>query len=239
MTGSDPVNHDEGVPSRNRRKVYVEDGYYHAYNRGVEKRDIFLDDQDYRVFLSFMKAYLSAPETPFLHPVAQVTGSDPVRLRPLGSFFGKVSLLAYCLMPNHFHLLIQQTPTNGMTEFIRALCTSYSMYFNKKYVRVGTLFQGVYKATHVDSDRYLLHLTRYIHLNPFELTGSDPVNEYPYSSYVYYLGRKHTGWLHPEQVLSYFRSAQQISFRDTSSYQSFVEDYKEDPRSAIEGLAID
>ena len=239
LTGSDPVKHDRTMPSRNRRKIYVENGYYHTYNRGVEKRDIFLDDQDYRVFLSFMKAYLSPPESKFIHPVTQVTGSDPVRLRPLGSFFGKVSLLAYCLMPNHFHLLLQQAPTNGMTEFIRALCTSYTMYFNKKYIRVGTLFQGIYKAALIDSDAYLLHLSRYIHLNPIELTGSDPVNEYPYSSYLYYLGKKHAGWLHPEHVLSYFQTAQQISFRDTSSYQSFVEDYVEDPRSAVKGLAID
>lgn len=126
-----------------------------------------------------------------------------------------------------------------MTEFIRALCTSYTMYFNKKYVRVGTLFQGAYKATLVDSDPYILHLTRYIHLNPIELTGSDPVNEYPYSSYAHYLGKKQAKWIHREYVLSYFRTAQQTHFHDLLSYESFVEDYREDPREAIEMLAID
>ena len=126
-----------------------------------------------------------------------------------------------------------------MTEFIRALCTSYTMYFNKKYVRVGTLFQGAYKATLVDSDPYILHLTRYIHLNPIELTGSDPVNEYPYSSYGYYLGKKRAKWVHPEYVLSYFRTAQRMHFQDLLSYESFVEDYREDPREAIGMFAID
>ncbi len=176
------------MPARNRVKIFLENALYHVYNRGVEKRVIFLDDQDFRVFLSFIRAYLCPPQsTPLVHPVTQVTGSDPVRLRPLKSFFGEISLLAYCLMPNHFHLLLRQSPKDAMTRFIRALCTSYAMYFNKKYERVGTLFQGTYRAIRVYEDAYLLHLSRYIHLNPLELTGFDPAKivEYPYSSYAY------------------------------------------------------
>ena len=79
-------------------------------------------------------------------------------------------------MTNHFHLLIHQVTQTGVTEFVRALCTSYSMYFNKKYHRVGHLFQGVFKAAHVDRDAYLLHLTRYIHRNPLKVTGLNPVS---------------------------------------------------------------
>lgn len=233
------------MPSRNIVKFYVPNGYYHAYNRGVEKREIFLDDQDYRVFLSFIRSYLSPPQKKLSHPLAGETGLNPVRIRPLRSFYEEVSLLAYCLMPNHFHLLLYQTPAKGMTEFIQALCTSYSMYFNKKYRRVGHLFQGVFKAALVDSDPYLLHLTRYIHLNPREGTGLNPVkdpvkaSEYPYSSYPHYLGKKHAEWVHPEHVLAYFRSAQRRDFRDFLSYESFVEDYAADPREAIIGLVTD
>lgn len=233
------------MPSKNRIKIFVENGFYHVYNRGVEKRDIFMDEQDYLVFLSFLKSYLSPPSDHFLHPVSQVTGSDPVRLRVLGSYFKSVKLLAYCLMPNHFHLLLQQVPKNGMTEFMRALSTSYVMYFNKKYERVGTLFQGIYKAAIVDTDTYLLHLTRYIHLNPFEMTGemtgSDPVKTsgYPYSSYAYYLGLKHAQWVKPSLVLSFFRSARREHFSDYLSYQDFVEDYAEEPRSIVGSLTID
>lgn len=231
------------MPSRNRIKIYVDDGHYHVYNRGVEKRDIFQDDQDYRVFFSFLKSYLSPIDEHNKHPLldVNVTGPGPVRIRPLKSFFGHVSLLSYCLMPNHFHLLLYQHPSDGMKRFVHALCTSYTMYFNRKNKRVGPLFQGPYKAVFVDRDMYLLHLTRYIHLNPLSLTGPGPVNvrKYPYSSYPYYLRLKQASWLHPEDVLAYFRSAQRKDYRDILSYESFVEDYGEDSAAMVGKLAID
>lgn len=232
------------MPSRNRIKIYIRDSHYHVYNRGVEKRDIFQDDQDYRVFLSFLKSYLSPINEQSKHPLIEVTGPGPVRVRPLKFFFGEVSLLSYCLMPNHFHLLLYQQPTDGMQRFIQALCTSYTMYFNKKYKRIGPLFQGPYKAVIIDNDSYLLHLTRYIHLNPLDLRGlTGPglvkVKEYLYSSYSYYLRLKQASWLHPEYILEYFRSAQRKDYRDFLSYESFVEDYNEDSRFVIGKLAID
>ncbi len=229
------------MPSSNRVKIYVECGYYHVYNRGVEKRVIFQDDQDHRVFLSYLKSYLSSVFQQTSHPILEVTGPGPVRIRPLKSFFEEVSLLCYCLMPNHFHLLLHQVPSDGMQRFIQALCTSYTMYFNKKYKRVGPLFQGPYKAVFVDRDSYLLHLTRYIHLNPKEVTGPGPVTarEYVYSSYPYYLRLKQAAWLHPEYVLDYFRSAQRKDYRDFLSYESFVEDYGEDSKFVIGKTAID
>ncbi len=240
-----PCHYDSGMPSQNTVKIYVPDGYYHSYNRGVEKRRIFLDDQDYRVFLSFIKAYLSpqATNTSLEHPLAELTGSRPVRIRPLRSFAEDVSLLCYCLMPNHFHLLLYQKEADGMARFFQALCTSYSMYFNKRYHRIGTLFQGPYKAAYVDGDSYLLHLSRYIHLNPGELrlTGPRPVTarEYPYSSYPYYLHLKQAAWLHPDYILDYFRSARRKDYRDFLSYESFVEDYGEDSRFVIGKMTID
>lgn len=230
------------MPSKNRVKTYVENGYYHTYNRGVEKRNIFIDDQDYRVFLQFLKNYLSPPPKIITHPVQAVTGSGPVRLRPLKTFFEEITLCAYCLMPNHFHFLINQTNKDSMTRFIQALCTSYSMYFNKKYKRIGTLFQGPYKAVLVMEDSYLLHLSRYIHLNPIELlTGPGPVKpeNYSYSSYPHYLGKKKALWINPEPVLGFFKSARRRNLRDFFSYQSFVEDYLEDPRELLGSLSID
>lgn len=244
LTGSRPVIYYRCMPSQNTVKLYVSGGYYHAYNRGVEKREIFLDDQDHRVFLSFLKAYLSPqldPKIVLEHPLAKMTGSRPVRIRPLRSFAEEVSLLAYCLMPNHFHLLLHQIEADSMARFLQALCTSYSMYFNKRYKRIGTLFQGPYKAAYVDSDSYLLHVSRYIHLNPLELTRSRPVTmrEYSYSSYPYYLRLKQAAWLHPERVLNYFRSAQRKDYRDILSYESFVEDYGEDSSAMVGKLAVD
>lgn len=246
LTGPSLVNHNGFMPSKNRVKTYIENGYYHIYNRGVEKRDIFIDDQDYRVFLHFLKNYLSSPPKLLTHPVQEVTGSGPVRLRPFKTFFGEISLLAYCLMPNHFHFLIKQANKNSMTRFIQALCTSYSMYFNKKYKRIGTLFQGPYKAALVMEDSYLLHLSRYIHLNPTELlTGPGPARvpikpgNYSYSSYPYYLGKKRAPWINPKPIISFFKSARRRNLRDFFSYQSFVEDYLEDPRELLGSLSID
>ena len=176
------------MPAKNSVKQFVENGYYHLYNRGVEKRDIFLNDQDYAVFLHYLKKYLD-PEL----------GSDP------HSIANEIDLLAFCLMPNHFHLLVRQRTISGITKLIRAICTNYVMYFNKKYERVGTLFQGKYKAALIGDDNYLLHISRYIHLNPFP--GSDP-KAYKYSSYRYYLGHKNALWVKPEEILRFFKSPQ-------------------------------
>lgn len=192
------------MPAKNSVKQYIEDGYYHIYNRGVEKRNIFLDPQDYSVFLHYLKKYLDP-----------ASGSDPKSLA------NEVDLLAFCLMPNHFHLLIKQSKKDGITKLMRAVTTCYVMYFNEKYQRVGTLFQGKYKAALVLEDIYLLHLTRYIHLNP----GSDPFR-YPYSSLSCYLGNQKIKWVKPDFILSYFKKSQKHAKNDHFSYLPFVEDYR-------------
>lgn len=198
------------MPAKNSVKQYVENSYYHLYNRGVEKRQIFLDNQDYSVFLHYLKLYLSD------------TLSDS-GFNPNKSLSKEVDLLAFCLMPNHFHLLIKQNTKNAITRLMRGVCTRYSMYFNTKYRRVGGLFQGIYKAVLIDQEPYLLHLSRYIHLNPSSDSGFNP-ESYNYSSYQYYLGQKHAGWLKPEPILSFFKSAQKSHLKECLSYQSFVED---------------
>lgn len=232
------------MPSRNTIKQYIENGHYHIYNRGVEKRNIFKDEQDYRVFLHLLKTLLSPLSKEFRHPLSEVTGFNPVRFRPLlKTLHGEVELLAYCLMPNHFHLLLKQTTRSGMSDLMRRLSTAYSMYFNKKYRRVGHLFQGIYKAAYVDEDSYLLHLSRYIHLNPLELalTGFNLVKatEYPYSSYAYYLGKKNADWINPRPILAFFKTRQRMGLKDFFSYESFVEDFKEDPKETVGTLAIE
>ena len=112
-----------------------------------------------------------------------------------------------------------------MTEFIRAVSTSYAMYFNKKYKRVGSLFQGVYKAVSVDEDSYLLHLSRYIHRNPL-VTGSDPVTmeKYPYSSMSNFLNPSQRPWITTNKILEYFDA----SANPGLSYKEFVYMIEED-----------
>jgi len=207
------------VPSKNSQKLYLENGYYHIYNRGAGKGEIFLVDQDYKVFIHFLEKYL-----------------DPKSERTLAS---EVKLLAYCLMPNHFHLFVHQTSRDGIVKLMRSLCTSYSMYFNKRYERSGTLFQGVYKAAIIETEPYFLHLSRYIHLNPREMTEN--WREYLYSSYKVYLGDIKIPWLNPVPVLNFFKMAKsnKSTLSKHFSYQSFVEDYATDPKEDLQELAID
>lgn len=216
------------MPAKNVIKQYLEGGFYHIYNRGVEKRMIFIDGLDYKMFLSYLKNYLIPPY--------------PEQVRPVrtSKIHEVIQLVCYCLMPNHFHLLIKQATQFGIISFMRRLTNAYTKYFNERYKRIGPLFQGRYKAVLVTEEPYLLHLTRYIHLNPIELTRyRSNLLAYPYSSYGDYLEKRKTNWLHPEEILSFFKTARKTKLIDLLSYQSFVEDYKEDSGKILGEMALD
>ena len=226
------------MPSRNVVKTYVKDGYYHIYNRGVEKRKIFKSSQDYKVFLKYLKEYLTPPpKTEDLKTIFTLQGATFKGVpRQPKNYAKKIELVAFCLMPNHFHLLIKQTSENDMKDFMRSLATRYSMYFNKKYERVGKLFQGHYKAVLITDDTYLLHLSRYIHLNVSEYS-TNLVKAY--SSYADYLGIRKTKWLNPELVLTFFNKAVLPELEKINSYKNFVEKYKEDSKTKLGGLTLE
>ena len=227
------------MAAKYRVKQYVEGGFYHVYNRGVERRRIFLDDQDYRVFLHLLKFYLSEPQTPNEHPLQSLTGFTPVKLRPLKTLHGSVELHCYCLMPTHFHLLLKQRDERSMEKLLRRILTNYSMYFNRRYERVGHLFQGAYKAVLVDEDNYLLHLSRYIHQNP-TLTKRY-LHQYPYSSYSDYIGEKRTPWLTTSFILDFFKVPKndELKLKEFANYKGFVENYDQEPEEIIGKLAIE
>lgn len=201
-------------------KTYVQGGYYHLYNRGVEKRKIFLDERDYKVFLHFLKRYLQPQDK---DEISWVLGR-------ITSLVEEIDLLAYCLMPNHFHLLVKQKTIEGIKKLMGRMGTCYGMYFNKEQKRVGSLFQSVYKAVLIENDEQLLHVSRYIHQNPLGLKEHHfpKLVDYPYSSYGEYLGIRKTKWVKPEEILAFFRSARRIGDTDCVSYQSFVEGFKGD-----------
>lgn len=217
------------MPAKNSVKEFVSDSFYHLYNRGVEKRIIFNDEQDYTVFLSYLKTYLVPKDIVAL----QKTLKDPdvswkikdrvLKELRLNNFAGDVTLVSYCLMPNHFHLLVKQREAESIDRFMNSLCTRYAMYFNKKHKRVGVLFQDHYKAVRVVTDEQLLHLSRYIHSNPTKSTKlasqGAPLQTYMYSSYQDYLGLRRTSWVASNMVLGYFKNKSMGSY----SYQSFVE----------------
>ena len=141
---------------------FSEGEYYHIYNRGVEKRDIFMERRDYDRFIKLLYATNSTKPVVY-REIENKLFSEIDREQQL------VAIGAYCLMPNHFHLLVKEMSEGGISKFMEKLGTGYSMYFNKKYKRSGFLFQGNFKAEHVDSDEYLKYLYSYIHLNPVKL----------------------------------------------------------------------
>lgn len=229
------------MPRRNTVKIYISDGIYHIYNRGVDKRKIFLDDEDYKVFLRLLKDSLSPQQNPKKSPIYFSLQGSTLQVKRLPkNFNSKVLLLGYCLMPNHFHLLIKQKDKIDMKEFMRSIITRYSMYFNKKYDRVGSLFQSIYKAVLVMDESYLLHLSRYIHRNPLKINKE---LSYSYSSYLEYLKRRNTSWIDTNNILSIFKNEikNDISLlrRDFESYQKFVEDADVPSERLLGNLIID
>lgn len=208
------------MPAKGAIKYYIENSIYHIYNRGVEKRKIFLDEQDYKVFLTCLKQYLSNPE---FEPKRQILQGQTLQYHPSKNYFTQIELLAFCLMPNHVHLLIKQTDKNSIQKFTQSLFTRYSIYFNRKYKRSGPLFQGRYKATNVINKDYLLDVSRYIHKNPLKYTRNliDC-----YSSYSTYLGLNNTIWINTKIILDYFNKSSFIKSKNIKSYKKFIEKFK-------------
>lgn len=148
----------------NRNWKFATGEFYHLYSRGVDKKEIFSDQYDFDRFVKFL--YLA-------------NNSSPITLRnvPPDAFSldkddTLIDIGAYCLMPNHFHILVREHTEGGISKFMSKLLTSHSTFFNNKYKRSGTLFDGRFKARHADTDEYLKYLFAYIHLNPVKLIDS-------------------------------------------------------------------
>ena len=208
------------MPVKNIVKVYKENSFYHIYNRGVAGQRIFKDSADYKMFLFYLKFYLSASN--LQGPTLKVSPS-----RLLNNYHDHIKLAAYCLMPNHYHLLIHQKEKHLIKDFMRSMGTKYSLYFNRKYKRRGPLFEGNYKAVLldlVDSDEQLIYLSKYIHLNPIDILPSrSNLEGYKYSSYGNYLGRFSQDWVKPKLVLDKYKTENKLL-----SYKDYVEKIKED-----------
>lgn len=182
--------------------------YYHIYNRGIDKRRIFLCDRDYQRFLKTIKIC-----------------NDKFTLRsfslqenlPLKNKNHNVSVINYCLMPNHYHFTLKQLSRDGISQFLQRMGTSYTKYFNTKYKRSGRLFEYSYKAISIESDDQLLHLSRYIHLNPVLGGLVKNPNQYSWSSYNSYFEENKNEQCDKIPILSFFSSA--------DSYKKFVLDH--------------
>lgn len=177
------------------RKPFASDEWYHCYTRGVDKRRTFQNQRDYHRFLQLL--YLANSDT-FLHRSDLKLPHAEILKRPRGAQL--VSIAAFCLMTNHFHIVIREAKDGGISRFMQKVLIAYSMYFNIKNSRVGNLFVKPFRSKHIADDEYLQHVVRYIHLNPLEVFEPDwkqgrvtiptsleeKLHAYPYSSLASY-----------------------------------------------------
>lgn len=200
------------------REPFALEEWYHCLNRGVDKREVFLTHHDYERFLMLLASANS--NTP-VHLGEYRQGSTLAEVVTTQQEKPLVSLGAYCLMPNHFHLLLKEITEGGIALFMQKVGTGYTMYFNQKEGRTGSLFGGRFKSKHIADDRYLKRVVNYIHANPAELTEprwkegiihnkrktKEFLAEYRYSSLFDYLSpqqRPQATLLDRASLLSYY-----------------------------------
>ncbi|MBU2529960.1 MAG: transposase [Elusimicrobia bacterium] len=214
-----------------RKSIFVKDQLYHIYNRGVEKRDIFLDDQDHYRFIHNLYEMNNENVVRNSGYHFNLTGfyqdslSLPDKESPRAKRIPMVDVLAFAIMPNHFHLLLMQKTDNGIARFMQKFGTGYSMYFNKKYKRVGTLFQSRFKANLVETESHYYHLPFYIHANPVNLQGKKNnkktvnsalnfLEKYRWSSFMDYVGIKNFPSVINKTVFNSLFAKEKISHRE-------------------------
>lgn len=180
------------MPSPYVIKTYTPNTYHHVFNRGVNKQLIFQDDLDYRVFLNLLRTALQ-------HPTGVIRRKN---------FANEIQLVAYCLMPNHFHLLVRQVSERALASFMRSVMNAYSRYYNQKYSRTGKLCEGTFKAKLIKNDAQLVETSRYIHRNPARLTS---ILDYAYSSFSFYMQDGVAPWLDFDPIFQQFANVQEYS----------------------------
>lgn len=184
------------MPSR--ATPFVNGEYYHVFNRGVMHIPIFTNTRDYEHFIRATRYYQldgPKPRLSFFNPKKQSLSKNKKIIK----------IVSYCLMPNHFHFLLQQIKDGGISEFVSKLSNSYTKYINTKYKRDGHLFQGSFKSVYVETNEQLLHLSRYIHLNPLIGNLVKEIESYRWSSFHEYTKGQILAICDQEIIIDQFR----------------------------------
>lgn len=203
--------HRKIIPMPRRLIPFVDSEFYHIYNRGVEKRKIFTQPRDYKRFIRTLFYYQFTSPKPSFSKFAK---SELNLFKPV--LENKIAeVICYCLMPNHFHLLIRQLKDSGISTLLGQISNSYTKYFNTKYTRVGSLLQGTFKAVPIETDEQLLHVSRYIHLNPVVSGLVNKLDTYKWSSYSEFINGQES-FCSSQEILNFFPSP--------PKYKEFVED---------------
>ncbi|MEK7504416.1 MAG: transposase [Patescibacteria group bacterium] len=186
-----------------REEPLVTGEYYHVFNRGVAKQPTFVTTRDFNQVM-LCKDYYQYSKPPIkLTRYKELTETEKTKVRLKLELGGKlVEIICFVFMPNHFHFLLRQIADEGISKFMSLFGNSYTKYFNRANNRVGPIFQGVFKSVPVESEQQLLHLSRYIHLNPYtaSMVSKVELEGYPWSSYpkfirepfVFYRNKKYS-----------------------------------------------
>lgn len=214
-----------------RRVPLVTNEIYHVINRGTGSQPIFLAQRDYlrgqETIFYYQNQDLTLRYSFFLRLPKQQKEELLNQLKTKRKFL--IEIIAFCLMPNHVHLLLKQIQDNGISAFMSNLSNSYTRYFNTNQKRIGSLFQGKFKAVRIETDEQLIHVSRYLHLNPYSsyvVKNLKELENYPYSSLPEYLNPKTPARCNKEIVLQHFK--------DVSSYEKFVFDQADYQRKLLE-----
>lgn len=202
-----------------RKFAFINGDIYHVFNRGVEKRLTFTNSRDYeRGIQTFTYYRLKNPPIRFSYFLRLSKDAHSFVVEQLERLNEQVDILSFCFMPNHFHFLLRQTEERGISRFIADFTNSYTKYFNTKYKRVGHLFQGAFKAVRIETDEQLVHVSRYIHLNPVSsfLIEPEELKNYFWSSYIEYLRITEEKFIETSTILSMFKNSE--------DYKQFVLD---------------
>jgi len=204
-----------------RKTPLVNNEIYHIVNRGISHQPVFLNKRHYQRALQTI-FYYQNKQLPFKYS-RFITLSNERRLEILEELKTQreflVEIIAFCLMPSHFHLLLKQIVDEGISKFMSNFTNSYTRYFNTRNERKGSLFQGKFKAVRIKTDEQLIHVSRYIHLNPYSsyvIKTLKELGNYLYSSFPEYLEKSENGFCDKEIVLD--------QFKDIKSYKKFVSD---------------
>jgi len=189
-----------------RRRIEFAIGeYYHVFNRGVEKRNIFNNEKDYRRLLDSMIFFNTEKPSWIINNLRESgINAFPQPEEKL------VDIIAYCLNSNHFHFLLKENKKNGISTFMKKICTGYAMYFNKKYDHSGILFQGRFKAVHIGSNEQLLHVSAYVNCN-CEIHGFAKAETYPWSSFMEYISNDNRETTNKKIIIGQFKNGDEYS----------------------------
>ncbi len=218
-----------------RKDVFANGELFHIYNRGVDKRIIFTDDYDVGRFLKSMVEFNTVDPIGSLYENSfnQLGGSTAKSEERL------VNIISYCLNPNHFHFILGQVTDKGISEFMRRLGGGYTWYYNNKYKRSGSLFQGRFKSVHIDSNEYLLHVSSYVNLNDraHQLGGSTAKLVRSRSSWGEYTDAGSKGICEKEIILGQFTSSAEYKKFALSSLEAIIQ--RKEELKDIDGLLLE